>query len=108
MAHPRLNLGTAAASRPYLGSMAGVPTALLGFLCGSAALRENIRGDSRHSRVNFLSSSFGEDVVEGAGGGRGGIGRSVGGPGEGEIYCKGVGKSAKGIDIVNQAQGGIR
>jgi len=107
MAHPRLKLGTAAASRPYLGSMAGGSPALLGFLCVSAPLRENICGDLRHSRVNFLSSSFGEDVVEGAGGGRGGIGRSVRGPSEGEIDGEGVGKAVKGINIVNQSQRGI-
>ena len=62
----RLKLGTAAASRPYLGSMAGETPALLGFLCVFASLRENICGDSRHSQGNFLSSSFGEGVVEGA------------------------------------------
>ncbi len=62
----RLKLGTAAASRRYLGSMAGETPALLGFLCVCGSLRENIRGDSRDSRAKFLVSSFGEDVVEGA------------------------------------------
>ena len=100
----RLKLGTAAASRPYLGSTAGETPALRRFLCGSAALRENTRGDLRHSRVNFLSSSFGKDVVEGAGGGRGGIARGVGGPGEGEIHCKGIWVgSSQGISFVIQS-----
>lgn len=60
----RLNLRTAAASRPYLGTMAGETPALREILCVSASLRENIRGDSRDPRVNFLLSSFREDIVE--------------------------------------------
>ena len=98
----RLKLGTAAASRRYLGSMAGETPALLGFLCVFASLRENIRGDSRHSRVKFRSPSFGEDVVEGACGGyiAGGIGR----PGEGEIHGKGIRVgSSQGISCVIQS-----
>ena len=79
----RLKLGTAAASRPYLGSTAGGTPALRGFLRDPASLRENIRGDSRHSRVIFLSSSFGKDVVEVASVCRGGIGCGSGRPGEG-------------------------
>ena len=54
--------------------------------CVSASLRENIRGDSRHSRGNVLSSSFGEDVVEGAGVECIRIWWSVSRPAKGEIY----------------------
>ena len=102
--HSQFGLRTAAASRPYLGSMAGGTPALRRFLCGSAALRENICGDLRHLRGNFTSSSFGEDVVEGAGGGGGRIGRGVGGPGEGEIHCKGIRvRGSQGISCVIQS-----
>ena len=89
----RLKLGTAAASRPYLGSMAGGTPALRGFLYVSASLQENICGDLRHSRVNFLSSSFGEDVVEGAGGGGCGVRRGIGRPSEGEVDGEAAGVS---------------